>query len=125
MDLGIALAEKGHTHILLYGELGAGKTHFAKGFAIGLDIDPMHVTSPTYTFSNVYDDSMLHCDFYRMEEPQELYAKGLIDEIEDRDYVLIERPKWEDEYADENWLQVEISNIDANTREVFIKEFTP
>ena len=123
IELGTSLAENGHTHILLYGELGAGKTHFAKWFAIGLDIDSKTVTSPTYTYSNIYESRLLHCDFYRLNEAQELYAKWLIDTIEEHEQVLIEWPKREDEYADEERLQVEISKIDETTREVTIYPF--
>ncbi len=35
--------------VALYGDLGAGKTHLAKGIASGLGIDPDDVTSPTFT----------------------------------------------------------------------------
>src|SRR6185369_3056070 len=40
---------------LLHGDLGAGKTVFAKGIGAGLAIDPVDVTSPTFTLVNVYE----------------------------------------------------------------------
>ena len=54
---------------LLSGELGAGKTVFAKGVAAGLDIDPSDVTSPTFTLINAHDgrQRLYHVDLYRLE----------------------------------------------------------
>src|SRR5262249_36505697 len=54
---------------LLYGDLGAGKTVFAKGIAAGLEIDPADVTSPTFTLVNGYEGRLrfYHIDLYRLE----------------------------------------------------------
>lgn len=54
---------------LLSGELGAGKTVFAKGLAAGLDIDPSDVTSPTFTLINAYEGRLrfYHVDLYRLD----------------------------------------------------------
>lgn len=54
---------------LLSGELGAGKTVFAKGLAAGLDIDPSDVTSPTFTLINAHAGRLrfYHVDLYRLE----------------------------------------------------------
>jgi tRNA threonylcarbamoyladenosine biosynthesis protein TsaE len=85
---------KDHHIILLEGELGAGKTTFAKGFAEGLGINPEQVQSPTYTYLNIYDDKLLHLDMYRLESFEQMVEKGIIDQMNDYDYILIERPKW-------------------------------
>jgi tRNA threonylcarbamoyladenosine biosynthesis protein TsaE len=60
--------EGGET-FLLSGELGAGKTVFAKGVAAGLDIDPLDVTSPTFTLINAHDGRLrfYHIDLYRLD----------------------------------------------------------
>jgi len=57
---------------LLIGELGAGKTVFAKGLAAGLDIDPNEVTSPSFTLVNIYHGRwpFYHIDLYRLEDPR-------------------------------------------------------
>jgi tRNA threonylcarbamoyladenosine biosynthesis protein TsaE len=60
---------KGGEIFLLSGELGAGKTVFAKGLAAGLDIDPSDVTSPTFTLVNAHEGRLRfhHVDLYRLE----------------------------------------------------------
>jgi tRNA threonylcarbamoyladenosine biosynthesis protein TsaE len=58
----------GPATILLSGDLGAGKTVFAKGVAAGLDIDPVDVTSPSFTLINVHEGRLrfYHIDLYRL-----------------------------------------------------------
>ena len=54
--------------IVLTGELGAGKTTFVKGLALGLDIQQM-IKSPTYTIVREYEQGKLplyHMDVYRV-----------------------------------------------------------
>lgn len=64
--------------VLLCGEMGAGKTHFTKGIAKGLDIDDV-VTSPTFALHNVYFGRLTlnHFDFYRIDDPAEAEMLGL------------------------------------------------
>src|SRR6267142_6868652 len=57
-------------HVLLYGELGAGKTVFAKGLADGFGVNEAdEVTSPTFTLINQYSGRLriYHIDLYRIE----------------------------------------------------------
>jgi len=57
-------------HILLYGDLGAGKTIFAKGLADGFGVsDVDEVSSPTFTLINQYSGrvKIYHIDLYRIE----------------------------------------------------------
>lgn len=62
---------KGGEVIELVGDVGAGKTTFTKGLAVGLGIDE-DVQSPSFTISRVYDarDGLLlsHYDFYRLND---------------------------------------------------------
>lgn len=56
--------------ILLEGELGAGKTTFTKGLALGMGIEQV-IKSPTYTLVREYTKGRLplyHLDVYRLEE---------------------------------------------------------
>jgi tRNA threonylcarbamoyladenosine biosynthesis protein TsaE len=59
---------KGSEVFLLKGDLGAGKTVFAKGLAAGLGVDPADVTSPTFTLVNVHEGRLrlYHIDLYRL-----------------------------------------------------------
>lgn len=94
IDFGKSLAQK-YKKILLYGDLWAGKTALTKGFAQWLWVDSNMVQSPTYTYINTYDDKLIHLDLYRLENIQDLIEKWIQDQIEDFDFVVIERPKFE------------------------------
>ena len=61
--------------ILLAGEMGAGKTAFAQGFAAGLGVLDT-VTSPTFTLVHTYEGClrMHHADIYRLERTAEEWA---------------------------------------------------
>jgi len=74
--------------VLLEGDLGAGKTVFAKGVAKGLGISE-EVTSPTYAYVNVYKN-LCHFDCYRI--PDEAYAEmlGFSDYFNEENICLVE-----------------------------------
>ena len=74
----LALGADAGSIYCLDGELGAGKTVFAKGFAAGLGIDGP-VTSPTFTILKEYKGGRLplyHFDAYRIGDPDEMSAIG-------------------------------------------------
>jgi tRNA threonylcarbamoyladenosine biosynthesis protein TsaE len=67
---GIGEQLKGGEVFLLKGDLGAGKTVFAKGLAAGLGIGAADVTSPSFTLVNVHEGRLrfYHVDLYRLED---------------------------------------------------------
>lgn len=78
--------------VLLKGPLGAGKTVFARGFAIGLGID-CNVSSPSYTLINEYrkgQRSLYHLDLYRLNCLEEVVDIGLFDILDSKQPCLIE-----------------------------------
>jgi tRNA threonylcarbamoyladenosine biosynthesis protein TsaE len=78
--------------VLLSGELGAGKTIFAKGLASGLGLgDVGQVTSPSYTILNVYQARfpIFHFDLYRLETDAEIQDLGWEDYL-DRGVIVVE-----------------------------------
>jgi tRNA threonylcarbamoyladenosine biosynthesis protein TsaE len=78
--LGAALAARlgAGARVLLYGELGAGKTAVVRGLAAGLGIDPDEVSSPTFTLVQEYRGRLplFHVDLYRVA-PAEVDDLGL------------------------------------------------
>ncbi len=77
--------------LLLVGELGAGKTTFAQGFALGLGVEEP-VTSPTFTLARAYPGRlpMNHVDVYRLERMAEVSDLALAELIDSNGVTLIE-----------------------------------
>ena len=79
----------------LVGNLGAGKTVFAGGFAKGLGLD-IDISSPTFTILNEYHGGKLclyHFDLYRINDQSELYGIGYEEYFYGDGVSLVEWPK--------------------------------
>ncbi|MEB8388958.1 tRNA (adenosine(37)-N6)-threonylcarbamoyltransferase complex ATPase subunit type 1 TsaE [Rhodobacteraceae bacterium KMM 6894] len=80
--------------ILLTGDIGAGKTHFARCLIQSLLHTPEDVPSPTYTLVQTYavpTGELWHADLYRLTSTSEVFELGLIDAFVDA-ICLIEWP---------------------------------
>ena len=111
--------------VLLYGDLGAGKTAFVRGLAEGLGVSRDEVSSPTFTLIQEYRGGRLplfHVDLYRIEDPREFDELGL-DEIAEEGVLAIE---WAEKLGDDARLTgsrsvvVRIEHGDGDTRTIQI-----
>ena len=87
----LAAAARPGDVIALFGDLGAGKTEFAKGFAEGLGV-PGVVNSPSFVLMAEYTGRLplFHIDLFRLGGPGEVVAGGLVDERRAAGVTLIE-----------------------------------
>lgn len=79
--------------LCLWGDLGAGKTVLAKGFAAGLGVHGT-VSSPSFVLMAEYEGRlpMFHIDLYRLADAGDALAGGLLDERQGAGVTLIEWP---------------------------------
>ena len=80
--------------IYLCGDLGAGKTTFARAYIHSLGF-PGYVKSPSYGLLETYEaggQKILHLDLYRIEDPEELEYLALRDLFDDDSVLLVEWP---------------------------------
>jgi tRNA threonylcarbamoyladenosine biosynthesis protein TsaE len=107
--------------VLLYGDLGAGKTAFVRGLAQGLGASPDAVSSPTFTLVQEYRGRvpLYHVDLYRLQ-PSEVGDLGL-DELIDSDAVVA--VEWAERWADapERAWVVRITHAAADERQIAIE----
>lgn len=94
--------------LLFTGDIGAGKTHFARSVIQNLLAEPEDVPSPTFTLVQIYEVyqfAIWHADLYRLTSPDEVVELGLIDAFEDA-VCLVEWPDRLAELAPENALSI-------------------
>lgn len=106
--------------VCLYGELGAGKTSFSYGIALGLEVDEKYITSPTFTFVNEYEGRVpfYHIDLYRLEDPDELENIGFDEYIDSDGVTVIEWAERAENELPVERLSVYLSSVDEHSREI-------
>ncbi len=79
--------------ILLFGDLGAGKTHLTQGICYGVGLDEgSYIRSPTFTLINEYPGKLpiYHIDLYRIDNQEEIYSLGLEEILFNQGVTIIE-----------------------------------
>ncbi len=106
------------------GDLGAGKTSLIKFLSKNLGTKDL-VSSPTFSIVNEYrgeEDTIYHFDLYRIEEIHELEEIGFFEYLESNAYIFIEWPEIAEDYIDGPYLEINISLLENNTRNILLLE---
>ena len=106
--------------VLLKGEIGAGKSHFARSLIQAAMDKVEDVPSPTFTLVQTYDTlvgSIWHADLYRLSDQSEVFELGLIDAF-GNDIVLIEWPDRLGYLEPQDALTIELVVLENDKREV-------
>lgn len=106
--------------LLLYGDLGAGKSELTRGIAEGLGITTT-VTSPSFTILNVYDEGRIplyHFDWYRLSGADELYEMGMDEYLGGDGVAVVEWPSQCPEAIPETYLAVHLTPVGESGREI-------
>jgi tRNA threonylcarbamoyladenosine biosynthesis protein TsaE len=116
------LARRGDL-IVLAGEMGAGKTAFAKGFGEAMGVTEP-ITSPTFTLMHSYDAGRLtlhHADIYRLTTHHEVADLALAELLESDGIVMVE---WGDVVAgslgDHLLVRLDLDDDDEDARDIVI-----
>ena len=127
-SLAKTLAERGirRAVIAMKGEMGVGKTVFARGFAEYFGISG--VKSPTYTIVNEHRGAgvrLFHFDLYRIADGDDLYSIGYDDYIASEGYSIIEWSERVPEEIPEDAIYVSVSRVseDEGHRKIEITDF--
>ncbi|MCM3603358.1 tRNA (adenosine(37)-N6)-threonylcarbamoyltransferase complex ATPase subunit type 1 TsaE [Robertmurraya korlensis] len=101
--------------ITLEGDLGAGKTTFTKGLAVGLDITK-NVSSPTFTIIKEYNGRLplYHMDVYRLEDSYE--DLGFDEYFEGQGVTVVEWAHLIEEQLPNELLQIKITHGEESSR---------
>lgn len=111
--------------VCMYGDLGAGKTAFVQGMALGLGISSP-ITSPTFTIVNEYYGNMplFHFDVYRIGSSDEMFEIGFDEYITGNGISVIEWAELIEDIIPHNHICVNIQkNLEngEDYREITIK----
>lgn len=103
--------------IAMFGDLGAGKTAFTRGFARGMGID-CDVSSPTFALVNEYrgnKNTLYHFDMYRISGWDDLYSTGYFDYLDTGACLIIEWSENIESVLPDNCIKVNITKTENFT----------
>jgi len=115
---------RGGECVALYGEMGAGKTHFVRGMVAGLQGDSNTVSSPTFVLLNVYDSGRLrvfHLDAYRVGGAEDFDSIGFTELLEQNGVVVVEWPERVEAILPERRVNIRIEPTGAKSRRITIE----
>ena len=125
-ELGMRLAGtlKGGELVVLEGDLGLGKTVFARGIAASLGVVPEDVTSPSFTLVQEYSGGrlpMFHVDLYRLnDDPQEIESLGLDDLLDSGGVVVVEWGEKLPQHVREHAIAIRFHDMGEGSRKIEI-----
>ncbi len=109
--------------VAMFGDLGAGKTAFTRGFVRGMGID-CDVSSPTFALVNEYrgaKHTVYHFDMYRISGWDDLYSTGYFDYLDAGGCLIIEWSENIEAILPEDCIKVAITKTaDFNERNIEI-----
>ena len=105
--------------ILLYGDLGSGKTTFVKGVLEAFQYQ-YDVTSPTFSLINEYEaiKKVIHIDCYREKNLRRWISLGVMDYLSDSSIVIVEWPEILMDILPEDSIKIQFNHINENKREI-------
>ncbi len=109
--------------IKLDGEMGAGKTHFTKGLALGLGIED-DITSPTFSILNIYNGgrmTLYHIDAYRIKKIEEALDAGLAEVFVEEGIVVLEWGDILEPFFENRVIDIKINDLGDSSREMIIE----
>lgn len=109
--------------VKLDGEMGAGKTHFTKGLALGLGIYE-DITSPTFSILNIYNGgrmTLYHIDAYRIKTIKEALDAGLAEVFTEAGVVVLEWGDILNPFFENKVINIKIDDLGDSSRELIIE----
>lgn len=123
IDFAKTIGEKlrGGDIIAYQGGLGAGKTTFTRGLAIGMGL-PDDVTSPTFALVNEYrgKTNLYHFDMYRIMSSESLETTGFYDYMNDDNVLAVEWSENIEDALPDNTIIITLERIDDETRKITV-----
>jgi tRNA threonylcarbamoyladenosine biosynthesis protein TsaE len=109
--------------VLLFGDLGAGKTLFTRGVVSYFD-KTVSATSPTFSLVNVYPTipPIYHLDLYRIQGDAELLDLGFEEYLESDGIVLVEWGEKCEHLLSMDYIRISFTMVGDESREIVIEE---